>query len=488
MVNHELLGWAYYKGMFTFHQKGERDFSCDFQNPYTKQDVVFKCRMDDPMEDYPLDDTGRFDPLVEVIEQARNNPETVGEAKVIEDTLRYICGEYGNFQDAYKAYDKDYLRSHDFASHEELKNWVASHQPEAISEMRRDFDIHFYHLPRTVEEKEEMFDKFIDKLDAVRGKTTVPIVYAATTRFEHDGEPYDVLIDHEDNAYIAPRSCYDKQKGLLSYSDDETKHILRRGTDADHTLAEFLSLDAFDESIEECLEQNLHGGRDGFLQYFSLKEDLFVHDICDEDEPLIVNGIPLKEQACIEAERQGYGTDLAQAWHGLDDYLILTSPDRKKEIFGDIIEKVAKNLKEDFHSVPSDRMPKTGREYLGFLQETQDAAIQAAGYNLAHSEFDDSSYFMERVATHLCHESQPYSAAQIQKAVQNTLFPTIVRRKLHGKEAKDLAEGISNWLRNSDTREAATTLSDLAFGGEKRKVLVKAIRRTLPYKKQNQGR
>ena len=487
MVNHDLLYWAYYKGKLTFQNINKRDVSCVFHDSINQQEVVFPFKRI-PSNRFPFDEVGRFDSLAEAIEQARNTPKSTAKAKEVETALRNICGEYGNFRDAYATYDKDFLKTHDFASHEELKNWVASHQPEALLEMRRDFDIRSYHLPRTDEEQEQMFDKFIDKLDEERRKTTIQIACAATTRFEREGEPYDVLIDYDDNAYIAPRSCYDKETGKLSYTDDDVEHIFRQGTDADHSLAEFLSLDAFDENIEECLEKNLHGGRNGFLQYFRIKDDLAGYDICDEVTPLVVNGKPLIEDDFVEAEKHVYGTDLTDAFHGLDDYLIFSSPTRRKEVFGDLIEKIATDLKNDFHSVPNDRMPKTGREYLGFLQENQESAFQAAGRNLAHSEYDNPSYFEERVATFLCHESQPYSAAQVQKAVQCTLFPAYERRRLHGKEEKDLAEGISNWLRNGEDFENATTLRELAFGGDHRRELAKAIRKTVPYKKQAQGR
>lgn len=305
--------------------------------------------------------------------------------------------------------------------------------------------------------------------------TTVSIAYALPSRFERYGEPYDILIDKDDNAIIAPQSCYDG-KGTLAFSKWDT--VIRLGKDPEHTLAEYLSADSFPETYDECVGQELHGGRNGFCQFFQVQEMLGRHDYnFQETNPLLIEGEPVNYEAVHEAGKRHYGYSLEDALTGLDACTVTNNPVELQEEFQHLIGHIASELDNDFHTYPQNHMPETTGEYLGFFQDTKIQALKDASQTLSNSNFDRPTYFQERIASNLSHEMQPYNTVQLRRAIQSTIFPSY-HGKLHGKEQRALANSIFQGLKDAPTEEKTKILADLACGGEKRQERIQSLQQT----------
>jgi len=305
--------------------------------------------------------------------------------------------------------------------------------------------------------------------------TTVSITYALPSRFERYGEPYDILIDKEDNAIIAPQSCYDGN-GTLSFSKWDT--VIELGKDPEHTLAEYLSAESFPETYDECIEQELHGGRNGFCQFFQVQEMLGRHDYnFQETHPLLVEGEPVNYDAVHEAGKRHYGYSLEDALAGLDACTVTNNPVELREEFQHLIGHITKELDDDYHTYPQNHMPETKDEYLGFFQDTKTQALKDASQTLSDPSFDRPTYFQERIASNLSHEMQPYNTVQLRRAIQSTIFPARLK-KLHGKTQRALANSIFQNLKDAPAEEKAKILGDLACGGEKRQKRIQSLQQT----------
>jgi len=156
MITAEMIERAREKHDFQFYENNKNGTTFEFGNPLYGTD----CAIDTPIPKKYWTPSN----LAEYIESQRTNLKMMPEVHACESTLRNICGEWKNFHDAYGMYDKEYLQNHPFHSRAELKAYVSSYQPEAISNISRDYDIHFYHFPDNAEEKEQMFDTMIEKL------------------------------------------------------------------------------------------------------------------------------------------------------------------------------------------------------------------------------------------------------------------------------------------------------------------------------------
>ena len=156
MITPEMIERAREKHYFQFYENDQKGTTFEFGDPILGTD----CAIDTPI---PKNDWTPSN-LAEYIESMRKSSKTAPDVKGCESMLRDICGEWKNFYDAYGAYDKEYLQNHPFHSRDELKNYVSSYQPEAISNIRKDYDIKFFHLPKNDEEAAQMFDTMIDKL------------------------------------------------------------------------------------------------------------------------------------------------------------------------------------------------------------------------------------------------------------------------------------------------------------------------------------
>lgn len=156
MITPEMIERAREKHYFQFYESGKNGTTFELGNPIYGTD----CAIDTPISK----DTWTPSKLADYIESQRKVPSKALDVKYCENMLRNICGEWKNFSEAYGTYDKEYLRKHPFHSCNELKNYVSSYQPEAISNIRKDYDIKFFHLPKNDEEAAQMFDTMIDKL------------------------------------------------------------------------------------------------------------------------------------------------------------------------------------------------------------------------------------------------------------------------------------------------------------------------------------
>lgn len=133
----------------------EDTLRCIFHDPLKQTDVMLL---------YPKAIGDDFQKLAEFIEALRRDTKSANVTKSIEDTLRNICGEWGNYQSKYGKYDKAYLSKHSFKDRAELKAYLGSYQKEALSAIRKAYGIRFYHLP-TEKTKDKMLDTFLTKME-----------------------------------------------------------------------------------------------------------------------------------------------------------------------------------------------------------------------------------------------------------------------------------------------------------------------------------
>ena len=134
MITPEMIERAREKHYFQFYESGKNGTTFELGDPIYGTD----CAIDTPISK----DTWTPSKLADYIESQRKVPSKALDVKYCENMLRNICGEWKNFSEAYGTYDKEYLRKHPFHSCNELKNYVSSYQPEAISNIRKDYDTH----------------------------------------------------------------------------------------------------------------------------------------------------------------------------------------------------------------------------------------------------------------------------------------------------------------------------------------------------------
>lgn len=461
-------------------------YTCTLHNRYTGNDVTF----DFPagaMDDWFGVKDGWKDRSIQSLEPAlqgvashiehlRENPETVHIADKCEEAVRSVCGEFWKFRNDYAIYDEWFLRDHDFQSRDEFKAYVMSHQEEALQQMCKDYDIHYMSASlRTLPPDGPDVNRFIDALEAKHAYNYVPVSYAAPCRFEKDGKPYLVLSDTTPDAtvFVAPESCYDG-KGKLAYTKDDG--VACCFEDPEHTLVEFLSKDAFPETYRECMENHLHGGRNGFLNYLDKKEHLELPALgLQEARPLLVEGAPVTRETVHEAGVRVYGGAIEEALEEMDTALGGNNPVIRKEILGRMIDRISEKLCNNFVQRPEDHVPKTKAEGQGFYQKDKREALEVVGKVLASPAFDNPDHLEERVAGYLSSVTPPYSNEAIQLGVQASIFSAFTV-KPHNKKVKDLAAAISRTLKDAESpEEIARVVQSLALGGEDRKEEIRSI-------------